>query len=87
MNNSSGKCLRAVVQCVSCGHLTKGDPVPIPGNEVIDAGVTEKFLCAAVGGLMRTRESDLRCSACGEKILQAGTKLFLMFDAGKETIH
>ena len=81
------KGLRAVVRCAACGNLTKGDAVPIPEGQ-IDARVAEESLCAAVSGLARPRGSELRCPSCGNKILQAGAQLFLVFDSdGKETIH
>lgn len=89
MKNVSPKTggIRAVVKCTACGHITMGEAVPLPGDEIYDPGLLEQFLCAAVTGLARTKGSDLSCPSCGGKILQAGTKLFLMFDAGKETIH
>lgn len=79
--------LRAVVKCTACGHITKGEAVPLPGDEIYDAGMLEHFLCEAVSGLMQKKGSYLTCPSCGGKILEPGAKLFLMYDAGKEAIH
>lgn len=80
------KGLRAVVRCATCGKLTKGDAVPIP-EEQVDPRVAEESLCVAVSGLARARGPDLLCPACGNKVLQAGAQLFLVFDSGDGTVH
>ena len=81
------KGLRAVIKCGTCGSLTEGESVPIPDSQTIDAQVAEESLCSAVSGLTRARGSDLRCPACGNKVLQPGSQLFLVFDSVDGTVH
>ncbi len=77
------KGVRAVVECGTCGRVTRGVPVPVDETpEMEDEEITE-ILRRVVGGLIRAKGYDLVCPGCGVKVFSHGTRLFLVYDDGK----